>query len=83
MPSYSFIPDGICPSKIDFEYNEGVITKLKFTNGCIGNLEALSRLIDGKQATEIIKMFEGIACQGNTSCPDQLAKKLKEIIFIK
>ena len=78
MPTYK--TSGTCSVKIDFEVSGGILTKCSFDDGCTGNLEALSRLILNRPVQEIIALLEGIQCQNGTSCPDQLAKALREYI---
>ena len=44
-----------------------------------GNLQGISRLVEGMEAEEAIKRLEGIRCGFKpTSCPDQLAQALKQ-----
>ena len=69
---------GTCSTKIDFELDGDIIRSVRFTGGCNGNLQAISRLVDGMPAQEAIRKLEGIRCGfKSTSCPDQLAKALK------
>lgn len=76
---YTYYPRGVCSRKIDIEINDGVITSVKFTGGCHGNSQGVSRLAEGYHVEEAIHRLEGINCMGKgTSCPDQLAKALKE-----
>jgi len=49
---------------------------VKFIGGCSGNLQAISRLVNGMDIDEVIKTLKGIKCQADTSCGDQLAKAL-------
>ena len=56
---------------------EGVITACAFHNGCRGNTKGLAALAIGRKAEEVADMLEGIPCQGNTSCPDQLSKAIR------
>lgn len=54
------------------------IKSLKVTGGCSGNLQGISRLVQGMDIEEAISRMEGIRCGFKpTSCPDQLAKALK------
>lgn len=77
----TYKPRGVCSSKIDIEVEDGVITRLHFTGGCSGNLQGLSRLVTGMRAEEVIAKLEGLRCDGKaTSCPDQLAKFLKQAL---
>ena len=76
---YTYYPKGVCSRKIDLEITDGIITSVKFTGGCHGNTQGVSRLMEGISAEDAIRRLEGINCMGKgTSCPDQLAKALKE-----
>ena len=68
----------VCPMKVEFDLNEGVVTNIVFTGGCNGNLKAISKLVDGWKAEDVIAALEGNTCGfKSTSCADQLAQKLK------
>jgi uncharacterized protein (TIGR03905 family) len=73
----SYTPTGTCSRKIDVDIEAGVVTRCRFTKGCSGNLEGISRLIEGRRVEEIIPLLKGINCQNGTSCPDQLAHALE------
>lgn len=74
---YHYIPIGTCSKKISFDIEDGKIRNLKVQKGCVGNLLALGRLIEGKEIDEVINLLKGIKCPGkNTSCPDQIAEAL-------
>lgn len=77
---YEYQPKGVCSKKIEFEVDENnKIHNVLFTAGCNGNLKAISKLVEGKDKDEIIKILEGNTCGfRNTSCADQFAKALKE-----
>jgi uncharacterized protein (TIGR03905 family) len=65
--------------QIDFEINDKVITDVKFTGGCNGNLKAISKLVNGMSADEISSVLLGNTCgMKGTSCADQLAKAVLE-----
>ena len=51
---------------------------MKFIGGCSGNLQGISKLVEGRTAEEIVPLLKGIRCRTNTSCPDQLSKALEE-----
>lgn len=69
---------GVCSRLIRFEIEEGRIKHVEFEGGCDGNLQAVSRLVEGIKVEEAIEKLEGIDCSGKgTSCPDQLSKALK------
>ncbi len=72
---------GTCSTSIDVELKDGVIDSVKFTGGCNGNLQGISALVKGMKPEEAISRFKGIRCGFKpTSCPDQLAHALEEMI---
>ena len=69
---------GTCSTLIDLEVEEGIVKNVKFTNGCNGNLQGISRLVEGMKAEDAIEKLRGIRCGfKSTSCPDQLAKAIR------
>ena len=75
---YSYRTSGTCATKIDFEINDGVVTDVIFTNGCNGNLKAISKLVDGWTVEKIEQYLLGNTCgRRPTSCADQLAKAVR------
>lgn len=78
---YTFRPRGVCSQLMEVEIENGIVTKIKVTGGCSGNLQGISRLVVGMDAREAISKMEGIKCgRKATSCPDQLAKALRECL---
>lgn len=72
---------GTCSTMIDVELKDGVIDSVKFTGGCNGNLQGISRLVVGMDAQEAIRRMRGIQCGFKpTSCPDQLASALEQAL---
>ena len=72
-------PKGVCSQSIDFDIEDNKVKNVSFVGGCSGNLQGISRLIEGMDVNEAISRIEGIRCGfKTTSCPDQLAKALKE-----
>jgi len=70
---------GICATEIDFDLNDGIVKNVKFKGGCQGNLQAISTLLEGMPAAEVISKLKGITCGAkSTSCTDQLATALQE-----
>ena len=68
-------PKGVCSQSIE----DNKVKNVSFVGGCNGNLQGISRLIEGMDVNEAISRIEGIRCGfKSTSCPDQLAKALKE-----
>ncbi|MBU3181479.1 TIGR03905 family TSCPD domain-containing protein [Clostridium psychrophilum] len=78
---YSYVPKGVCSTKIDFDIVDGKISEVNFTGGCSGNSSGVAALVKGMKVEEVIKRLKGINCgTKNTSCPDQLAITLEKII---
>ena len=72
---------GTCSTMIDVELKDGVIDSVKVTGGCNGNLQGISALVKGMKPEEAINRLKGIRCGfKSTSCPDQLAHALEEMI---
>ena len=69
---------GTCSSAITFDVKDNKLVSVKFTGGCNGNLQGISKLVEGMEIDEVISRLEGIHCGHKpTSCPDQLATALK------
>ncbi len=76
---YTYRTKFTCSSKIDFDLEDNTVKNVVFTGGCNGNLKAISKLIEGWKAEDVIRVLEGNTCGGRpTSCADQLATALKE-----
>lgn len=72
-------PKGVCSQMIQFDIEDNKVRNVGFVGGCNGNLQGISRLIEGMDVDEAISKIEGIHCGfKGTSCPDQLARALKE-----
>lgn len=70
---------GVCSKSIDYEIVEGKLHNVSFTGGCNGNLQGIGKLVEGMTPADVISRLEGIKCGfKNTSCPDQLARSLKQ-----
>lgn len=79
--TYTYKTRGTCSREITFEVDNGIVTKVNFVSGCNGNLQGISHLIEGMKVEEVIEKLKGIDCNGRgTSCPDQLARALEEVI---
>ena len=73
----TYMTRGTCSRQILFDVTEdGKVTGVKFVGGCSGNLQALSRLVEGQDIDKVIDTLKGIKCRSNTSCGDQLAQAL-------
>ncbi len=72
---------GTCSSYIDIELDGDIIRSVSFFGGCHGNLQGISKLVEGMKAEDAIKRLKGIKCGFKpTSCPDQLALALESMI---
>ena len=73
--------NGVCSQQIQFEIEDNKVKNVIFTGGCNGNLQGISRLVEGMDVNDAISKIEGIHCgHRSTSCPDQLAQALKKAI---
>ena len=72
---------GVCSRAIRFDLDGDVIRHVEFEGGCSGNTQGVARLVEGMTAKEAIRRLSGISCNGRpTSCPDQLARALREYL---
>jgi len=71
---------GTCSQQINFEIDdEGKLHNVRFVGGCNGNLKGIGRLVEGEDAKSVAGKIEGTKCGfKDTSCPDQLAKAIRE-----
>ncbi len=77
----NYVTRGVCSRQISIEVTNGVIDSVKFLGGCHGNTQGISALVKGMKVEDAISRLEGIDCGGRgTSCPDQLAKALKQAL---
>lgn len=77
----SYITKGTCSRQIDITVENGIIEDITFYGGCNGNLKGIASLCKGKHPEEIIPLVKGIRCgMKSTSCPDQLARALEEML---
>ena len=79
---YHYTTRGTCSRAIEIDMDEnGVIRSVAFDGGCNGNTKGIASLVKGMKAEEVVSRLENIRCGLKpTSCPDQLAKALKEIM---
>ncbi len=81
MQNKVFITKGVCSKKISFDYENNKMYNLKFEGGCPGNLKAIGKLCEGRDLNEIYQLLNGNTCATkNTSCADQLAKAIMEVL---
>ena len=82
MRNFSYITHGVCARNIKFDIKDGKIYNVKFDGGCMGNLQAVAKLIEGKEAKEVAEILRGNDCRGKgTSCADQLAKAIESALY--
>ena len=78
MANLTYYTQGTCSTQIDIVTNGDIIENVAFYGGC--NLQGISILVKGMKIDDAIKKLEGITCGfKSTSCPDQLAKALKQL----
>lgn len=76
-----YMTQGVCARVINFEILDNKLHNVSFLGGCDGNLKGVGRLVEGMEIGEVVARLEGITCGGkSSSCPDQLAKALKEYL---
>lgn len=69
----------VCSSGLSITVEDGIVTDVIFEGGCNGNLKGIGLLVKGMPVGEVIAKLEGLGCgRKSTSCPDQLAKALRE-----
>ena len=78
---YEYKTKGTCSQRIIFDIEDNIVSNVQFIGGCNGNLQGISKLVEGMDVQAVIERIEGIHCgMKPTSCPDQLARALKEAI---
>ena len=81
MEKITYNTKGVCSRKIDITVENGIILEVSFLGGCAGNTQGIAALIRGMKIEDAIERLDGIRCGfKSTSCPDQLARALKEYI---
>lgn len=73
---------GTCSKAIALDIDEATntINSIQFMGGCAGNTVGIAQLVRGQKVDDVVKRLEGIRCGiKSTSCPDQLAKALRQI----
>lgn len=81
MEHITFKPQGVCSVQLDFDLDGNTLHNVSFTGGCNGNLKAIGRLVEGRDAREIADILRGNDCKmRGTSCADQFARAIDESI---
>ena len=72
---------GTCCQMMQVKYDGDTIVDVDFLGGCHGNLQGIKSLVKGMKISDVINKLSGIKCGSKpTSCPDQLAKCLSEVM---
>ena len=75
----TFTPHGVCSRQIEITLDGDIVKHVEFVGGCPGNTHGVSALVEGMPVEEVIRRLDGIDCRGRgTSCPNELAKALRE-----
>ena len=76
---FEYKTKGTCSTKISFDLEDDRVRSVSFTDGCNGNLKALSVLAEGMRAGELAGKLKGVQCEDRgTSCADQLARAIEK-----
>ena len=80
--TYTYRTKGVCSREMRFELDEDhTVHHVEVVGGCNGNLQGISRLVEGMKAEDAIERMRGIRCgMKSTSCPDQLSIALSEAL---
>ncbi|MGN1072758.1 MAG: TIGR03905 family TSCPD domain-containing protein [Bradymonadia bacterium] len=74
-------PQGVCSRHFSIDVQNGIIQDITIDGGCHGNLQGIAALIRGQKVEDVIQKLENIQCRSKgTSCPDQIAKALKQAL---
>ena len=77
----TYRPKGVCSRLMRVEVEDGNNRQVEEQGGSSGNLQGISRLLVGMPVQQAIERMEGVRCGGKpTSCPDQLAKALRQAL---
>ncbi|HJA26285.1 MAG TPA: TIGR03905 family TSCPD domain-containing protein [Candidatus Fournierella merdigallinarum] len=82
MTTYTRKNVGTCSRSTTVTLNDdGTIRDIQILGGCNGNLKGIRGLLIGMDAAEAARRMEGTTCGPRpTSCPDQIARALKEAL---
>ena len=71
--------NSVCAQAIEFEVVENCVYNVVFHGGCDGNHKGIAKLAEGMKVDDVISRLSGICCgMRQSSCPDQLARALKQ-----
>lgn len=73
--------EGTCCRQIELEVDGDVVKSVRFLGGCHGNLQGITRLVEGMNVADVVSCLSGIRCgMKPTSCPDQLSLALRQAV---
>lgn len=76
---YVYQTKGTCSRSIKITMHDNIVDEVEFMGGCNGNAKGISTLVRGMTVDEIEEKLSGTTCGMKfTSCPDQLAKAVRE-----
>jgi uncharacterized protein (TIGR03905 family) len=79
--NYQYKTRGTCSTEIRIELDGDIVKSVEFIGGCNGNAKGVAALVKGMKADEVIERLKGIKCGFKpTSCPDQLATALSQVM---
>ena len=78
---YKYETKGTCSRLIEFTVEDGILKDVVYTGGCNGNLQGISKLVEGMKVEDVIAKLKGVRCgMKSTSCPDQLETALTAVL---
>lgn len=63
MQHFDYKPHGVCPMNISFDLDGDTVHNVSFKGGCNGNLQAISRVVEGMTVEQIEGYFKGYFMQ--------------------
>ena len=81
LKAIQYRTQGTCCAIMNVILDDNKIKDVEFLGGCNGNLQGIRKLVIGMDIDDVIEKLENIKCGfKNTSCPDQLALALEEMV---
>lgn len=80
---HTHICTGTCSRSIEIDVDTVTrrVRSVRINGGCRGNTQGIAALVVGMAAEDVVARLEGIRCGDKpTSCPDQLAKGVRELL---
>lgn len=80
MFHFDFTPRGVCSRAIHVDLSDDgqFIEAVSFEGGCMGNLKAIGKLVEGRPVDEVVEILAGNTCGPRpTSCADQMTIALR------